>query len=151
MLDFLSPSRHLLAGAPVDDMNLLCAQPKRAAGRVHSHVAGTHHRHLFAHPDGRIPVGKVKGLHQVHPCKELVGTVYTIEVLTRDIHHDRQPGTRSKEHRVVLLQELAQSVQLADHDVVPNRNAQLTQIVDLRCHHGFGQPKLGDSIDEHTP
>jgi len=85
-------------------------QPQCATGSIHGDVPGPNHGDTLTYPHGRVPVGKVKGLHQVHPRQELVGTVDAVQVFTGDIHHDRQAGASPQKDRGIRLAQLREAV-----------------------------------------
>ena len=57
ILDLFMPDGHFRLRAAVDHMNLICAQPQRAAGRIHGHVSAADRGHLLTSANGRIISG----------------------------------------------------------------------------------------------
>ena len=91
LLGFLRVSRHLLAGAPVDDQRLLGAQPMSHPGGVHRGVTAAVHGH---------PPANSRPLAGCHAAQKRHRIDYARRVHGRDIHPLGQVRADRDEHSV---------------------------------------------------
>jgi hypothetical protein len=96
------------------------------------------------------PMREVEGLHEVVPGEVLVGGEDAVQVLAGDVHEPGESRAGADKDRVVsvLLHELGDGADLADHVVHLEFDAELLQVLHFPLHDGLGEAELGDAVDE---
>ena len=144
--------RHLGLGTTVGQGDLVGAQAKRGARGVHGHVTAAEDHDVLAVLGGRVELGEVLGLHEVHAGEVLVGAEDAGEVLARDVEEAGKARAHAQEHGVkaLLLEELLGVGDAAHDAVVLELDAQVLEAVDLALDDGLGQTELGDAVGQHA-
>ena len=153
VVDLLVPGRHLLLGAAVDDRRRLRSEADGGAHRVHRRVAAAEHGDPLVRGRRR-PACRTSGqvrLHQVDPGEELVGRVDADQVLARDVHEARQPGSDADEDGIEPSSSSSSMVSTMPMTaLVSNVTPSFVELLDLGVDDLLGQAELGDPVDEHA-
>jgi len=152
VVDLLVSRRHLHARATVGQDDLLRAETPGRAGRIHRHIATADHHHALAPGDGCVALAELIGPHEVGAGEELVGRVDAQQVLSRDAHEGREACAGADEYRVeaLLLHQVLNGVELADHRAGLELDAEIAECLDLHLQDLLREAELRDAVDKHA-
>ena len=98
-------------------------------------------------------IRKIISLHQIAASQELIGGIYTVEILARNMHKVRQTGTSTYIYSIKahFTHQLIYSKETASNSINLNGNAQLLEILYLTAYNLIlWQTELRNTIGKYT-
>jgi len=146
------PGGHFFPGTAIYYVDLFCPEAQGHAGRIHGHIASTHHCYDAGFVDRGCGPAGVVGLHKISPGKILVGAEDPHEVFSGTSEEFRQPCPDTHKGRIktIFFQKLLKGPGSSYEKVGFYPDPHFGKEFDFGFHNPFGESELGDPIDHHS-